>query len=343
MRHSQHPPLQTKNGVLGVYIDAVPELIHGELKQWADVAKVEPIRLPGYWIHKKGTSLVMGEKPSKDEKVVLFLHGGSYTSSSAHPSAPTSNVPRTILKECERIKRTLAVEYRLSAGAPLPAANPFPTALIDALAGYNYLVNTVGFVPENIIVTGDSAGGNLALALTRYLVEYTPQLSPALTTHPSPRALLLFSPWSDMSVATHSNPNSSIHTLAKIDYLVGPSCRPTPLPHENYAARAFVGPHGFDTAPFVNPYISPTSPDIPEGKGSFIGFPKTLVIAGNSELLVDQIRVLVERMEKDLGRDSGMVRYLEAKDAVHDFFVFPWFDSGRKEATEELRNWVASL
>ena len=45
-------------------------------------------------------------------------------------------------------------------------------ALIDALAGYNYLVNTVGFHPTRIILEGDSAGGNLALALTRYLLEH---------------------------------------------------------------------------------------------------------------------------------------------------------------------------
>ena len=64
-----------------------------------------------------------------------------------------------------------SVEYRLSSTHPLPEENPFPAALLDALAGYVHLVDVMGYDPANVIVAGDSAGGNIALALARYLVE----------------------------------------------------------------------------------------------------------------------------------------------------------------------------
>jgi acetyl esterase/lipase len=47
-------------------------------------------------------------------------------------------------------------------------ANPSPAVFIDAVAGFNYLVNVamwVGFSPLDIVVLGDSSGGKLAHAL----------------------------------------------------------------------------------------------------------------------------------------------------------------------------------
>jgi acetyl esterase/lipase len=343
-----HRGLKTGLGVRGVYVDPAPELIHGELQQWADIARVEPVRLPGYWMHKRGTSLFTGQKPSPGDKVVYHLHGGAFIGFSAHPWSPTSDMPGLMLKECEKVKRSFALEYRLSVGAPLEPEHPFPTALVDALAGYNYLVNTVGFVPEDIIVAGDSAGGNLALALTRYLVEYRKELTGALTAEPVPGALFLLCPWSDLSTATYADPTCSCITNQSTDYLVGfagpfPSVYNTP--DENYAARAYVGPHGFEVASLTNPYISPASLSLPEGKGGFKGFPKTMVIAGDAEQLVDEVRRLVGRMEKDLGRegDGGLVKYFEGKDAVHDYLLYFWHDSAREETIEEIKRWVTGL
>ena len=55
------------------------------------------------------------------------------------------------------------MQYRLAQGPPLPAENAFPAALLDALAGYNYLVHAVGFAPADILVLGESCGGGLAV------------------------------------------------------------------------------------------------------------------------------------------------------------------------------------
>lgn len=55
-----------------------------------------------------------------------------------------------------------AVEYRL-----LP--NPFPAALQDAATVYCDLVYRKRIAPERIVFIGDSAGGNVALALARWI------------------------------------------------------------------------------------------------------------------------------------------------------------------------------
>lgn len=70
------------------------------------------------------------------------------------------------------------VHYRL---AP---EYPFPAALEDAFKAYEYILNQ-GVEPENIIVIGDSAGGNLALELAVYLKEHN---------MPQPKMLILISP-----------------------------------------------------------------------------------------------------------------------------------------------------
>lgn len=65
---------------------------------------------------------------------------------------------------------TFLIKYQLSVGQPLWPSNLFPAALIDVLAGYNYLVDIVSFNSMDVIIVGDSAG-NLALVLVQYLIE----------------------------------------------------------------------------------------------------------------------------------------------------------------------------
>lgn len=84
----------------------------------------------------------------------MMLHGGAMIGGSAHPFHPFSMLPRQLVRHIGLARRVFSVEYRLSAAAPFESANPFPAALLDALAGYNYLVNVVGFTPSNIILAG---------------------------------------------------------------------------------------------------------------------------------------------------------------------------------------------
>lgn len=64
-------------------------------------------------------------------------------------------------------------QYRLSSHADCQ----FPAALQDAVTSYSYLTQELGVPGSKIILSGDSAGGNLVLALLRYLADYTERLA----------------------------------------------------------------------------------------------------------------------------------------------------------------------
>ncbi|KAF7306130.1 Abhydrolase-3 domain-containing protein [Mycena chlorophos] len=320
-----HLALVTGVGYHGIWVEpAANELLQGELTTWMRVAGVSSVKLPAYWLHKLNSTIDLEAPLMPGEKIVYALHGGAYTRLSAHPSDITSGIVRGLLQKVDSVHRTFSIEYRLSSTSPYPEENAFPAALVDAIAGYAYLVSK--FPASEIIVEGDSAGGNLALALTRYLVEHP---NPNL---PVPGGLLLLSPWCDMS-GSHITPGASYYTCAKSDYL--PVTRNA---SSLYPVIAFSGPFGVGATEF-NPYISPSSKRIPEV--SFAGFPPTFISSGSAELLRDSIRTLHERM----ARSDTKVQFLEAADAVHDFIVFEngYHEPERTESLTAIAKWVYGL
>jgi acetyl esterase/lipase len=61
--------------------------------------------------------------------------------------------------------------------------------LQDAITAYVYVLESLYKRPEQFVMSGNSAGGNLALAVLRYL-----HISASPTSLPLPRAVLLWSP-----------------------------------------------------------------------------------------------------------------------------------------------------
>jgi acetyl esterase/lipase len=316
----------------------VNNLVTGDLKIWAEIANVESVRLPGYWTHKEGSSIKIASAPQRDEKVVYHLHGGAYIYGSAHPTDSNTGtaITKGFLQFVEPVTRAFAVEYRLASGKPFETEYPFPTQLLDALAGYNYLVNNVGIPPEDIIVIGDSAGANLALALTRYLTEY--QCTTGVPLPAPPGSLILVSPWVDLGTTHDSLPNGSATKFRSSDYLV------TSEGVLLYAKNAFTGPHGTEFAE-TNPYISPASLH-PALVVDFKKFPRTFIVSGGAEVLYDAIKTLKDRMVADLGEGNGVmdgegkVRYFEAPDGIHDYLMFSIHEPERTDTFKEINQWV---
>jgi acetyl esterase/lipase len=90
-------------------------------------------------------------------------------------------------------------------------------------------------------------------------------------------------------------------------------------------------------------YISPASLEIPEkvSRDAFQGFPKTLVVAGSGEQLLDSIQTLKNRMEADMGPEK--LTYLEVEDAFHDFLAFTWSGPDRIVCLDGIRDWSKGL
>jgi acetyl esterase/lipase len=88
---------------------------------------------------------------SQTDAVVLYLHGGGFVMGSL--ATHRELAARLALAAQTRF---LVLDYRLS------PEHPFPAALEDAIAAYLWLRNQ-GFVEEQIVIGGDSAGGGLTL------------------------------------------------------------------------------------------------------------------------------------------------------------------------------------
>ena len=108
-----------------------------------------------------------------DEKVLLFLHGGGWVLGSSYSHRPLS----AALGKATGM-RVLSINYRL---AP---EHPFPAGLEDCTKAYQWLLRQ-GFKPSDIVIAGDSAGGNLTLATILKLRE---------KAIPFPKGAVCFSP-----------------------------------------------------------------------------------------------------------------------------------------------------
>jgi epsilon-lactone hydrolase len=90
------------------------------------------------------------------ERTIVYYHGGGYVSG----SPPDRYLPLAGAVALGAQARVHAVDYRL---AP---ETRFPGAFEDCLAAYRWTVRNSGADPQTIAVLGDSAGGNLAVAVT---------------------------------------------------------------------------------------------------------------------------------------------------------------------------------
>jgi acetyl esterase/lipase/predicted SnoaL-like aldol condensation-catalyzing enzyme len=90
------------------------------------------------------------------DRTVVYFHGGGYISGSP-PDRYLALAAGVALAANARVH---VVDYRL---AP---ETPFPGAFDDCLAAYRWLIGDGRIDPRTLAVLGDSAGGNLAVAVT---------------------------------------------------------------------------------------------------------------------------------------------------------------------------------
>lgn len=185
------------------------------------------------------------------EGVVLFLHGGAYTGGSC-----ITHRALAARLACSSRHRVFNPAYRL---AP---EHPFPAALDDAVAAYRGL--RLAHPGAAIGLSGDSAGGGLALALAISLRDHGIA---------APAALALMSPWTDLAL---SHPTHV--TKAALDPYFPSKER------LSVAARHYAG----DTS-LQHPLVSPHYAQLHQ-------LPPTLIHVGTLEALLDDSRMLAERM-----------------------------------------------
>ncbi|ODH28680.1 hypothetical protein ACO22_03899 [Paracoccidioides brasiliensis] len=141
----------------------IPELVDVEA-EWTGYRSGVNARAPQPNISEaEKYEQLMGEV--KEDLTILYLHGGAY-----YLMDPCTHRGTTSRLAKETGGRCLSVRYRL---AP---QDPFPSAILDALLAYLYLLSPPEGslhppVPANkIVFAGDSAGGGLSLALLQAIL-----------------------------------------------------------------------------------------------------------------------------------------------------------------------------
>ncbi|HVU11660.1 MAG TPA: alpha/beta hydrolase [Phototrophicaceae bacterium] len=194
---------------------------------------------------------------SSSDQVLLYLHGGGFVYG-------WSNAHRQMVLYLAQLLnvRALAVDYRL---AP---EYPYPAALDDCVAVYRWLIGQ-GIAPENIVITGDSAGGQLTLATLLKLRD---------DGDPLPAAGVCLSPAADLTIRDELYERTE-------DLILHPRAL------ANFRS-AYVGSHDAS-----DPLLSPVY-------GDFHGLPPLLIHIGADEFL----RADAERAADQAKRDGVDVR-----------------------------------
>jgi epsilon-lactone hydrolase len=223
------------------------------------------------------------------QPIYLDIHGGSLLMGGG--------------KACEVMARRIAGQVQMqtwSVDYRMPPDHPYPAALDDVLAVYRGLLDVRA--PEQIVVGGGSAGGNLAAAL---------MLRARDEGLPLPAALVLLTPEVDLTES-----GDSFHTNLGIDNVLTESLVDS--------IALYAGDHDLR-----DPYLSPLFGDLSSP------FPPTLLQAGTRDLFLSN----TVRMHRKL-RVGGVDAQLHVFEAMPHggFFGAPEDD----ELTEEIRRFLAA-
>ena len=191
--------------------------------------------IPCEWIRPKFSH--------RKDKIILYCHGGGYTNGGlAYARILAVKFATNLDLEVVDFQYRLAPEH------------PYPAAIEDAEKVWNHL-QWIGYGAKDIILAGDSAGGNLALELCLRLKEQSRIL---------PKAMVLMSPWTDMRLTGNSyNTQADKDPMLTYEYI-----------------EAMRGAYLNGAQDYENPSYSPLLADLSK-------MPPTLIQVGSREILRD--------------------------------------------------------
>ncbi len=226
-------------------------------------------------------------------RTILYFHGGGYVVGSLNTHRHVVSRMALVAKA-----RVLNVDYRL---AP---ENPFPAALDDAMAAWQWHLDNGGEAAHTAI-SGDSAGGGLTIALCMKLRD---------AGLPLPACAAPISPWTDLTFSGDSMTDRADRDpmLAGADALSG-------------MVMAYA--QGTDA---TDPYVSPVF-------GTFENLPPMMIQVGTEEVLYDDST----RVVKGIENANGSVEFRPWQDMMHVWHLLAGVAPEAEEGIAELAAYIA--
>jgi len=260
-----------------------------DMRAWFETINAQTPIPDGAMIERVSSGPVGGDliryPNSDDKRLIIYFHGGGFFFGS-------SRSHRVIAANLARASgfSVLAADYRLAPEHPAPAAHD------DAFAIYRWAL-AQGFAPSAIGLSGDSAGGNLAISTAMRARD---------EGLPHPGAVVVMSPALDFT-----GQSESFRTITDAPLL-------TPQLTEL----------------FKNVYFgaqAPTSPYLVPLNGDLSKLPATLIHVGSWELLRDDSVQLADRLHQ-----VGVSAELKIWDGMcHSWQLFaPMLDEGMASIEE---------
>ncbi len=232
--------------------------------------------------------------PADDLPLLLFMHGGGFVMGNLDTH---DDLARELTAAIGCV--TISVDYRLAPEHPYPAAVDDCYYALQWSAGR---ARDLGANPDELVVIGDSAGGNLAaVTAMRVRDEGGPDIA----------AQILIYPVADMSGPMLPAPDGNF-------YILSPETR-------KFFNEAYLSDPAQATLPTVSPGLAE----------DLSGLPRTLVITAEYDPLCSQGEALAERYRQDGVR----VTHSRYDGAIHGFATFPV--QMRHTLQQEIAQWLA--
>ena len=240
---------------------------------------------------------------NQENRLVIQYHGGAFV-------AGLNDMYRSFAvrySDAYRHADVLTVDYRLY------PEYAYPQQQSDAVTAWRFAVGVLGYAPDDIVLAGDSAGGNLVLSTALYLRDIGSRL---------PRALVCFSPWADLS-----NSGLSHVTNARLDPSFGVGDDPNYDDSPIGVSSTYTVGHDAK-----NPRISPSF-------GDYTGMPPILLQAGSIEILLSDSEMVRDNCEK-VGTRCVMTVY---DGMFHVFQAMMDLTAESRDAWREVKAFLESL
>ncbi|KAL4879397.1 Alpha/Beta hydrolase protein [Aspergillus karnatakaensis] len=256
------------------------------------------------------TGLWIGSKDAKN--VVVYYHGGGFVLPAV---AGHFSFLHGLVEELNKNGHDVAI-FMLAYTLSPPAR--YPTHLIQAVEALRYILDQGDRDPSNVVVGGDSAGGNLALSVLLHITHPHPDIAPlSLRDGVELAGVFGFAPWVSFALD-----GESIKTNVNKDIIP-----PEGLKHwsEEYLGKRREG----------DAWSEPSK--APLEWWADVKAKQLLILAGGDEILFSAIEQFVKKIKTVLPKTTYVVGYEETH-------VTPVYSGTGPEGQQArgLSNWLGA-